>query len=210
LGFNQIVNWNLQHTNDAYSALPSLCPSCGKSFSRLDALKRHMAEQKHGPKSGGGSDEDFSAKEYFCPNAECERTRPGSGFKRQAHVREHIKNGCSKLRLDAQPVSERPVAETSTTTQLIEDGPGPELTSSMRSSEPGLSTVHAQVANEGAPATNNRRLAHEDKISSLEECLLAEEEELRVHEEEGRRRRERLARLRGLIEMFREGGAVGA
>ncbi|KAK4449009.1 hypothetical protein QBC34DRAFT_101710 [Podospora aff. communis PSN243] len=211
------------------STRSSTCPGCGKGFSRQDALRRHMAEQKHG--QGLQAFESTYAKEYLCSIIGCRRSVSGSGFKRPSHMRDHLKT-CGRAIGLVIPPPEAPLPAPSSAPLLPERARGQDSTSPPpRCAEASvIPEAPANGLNQGFNAGHDREgdiptgdvpsgeaiagnpaqrgdggLSQEDRVSALERCYRAEEEELLALEQECQRRRERLEHLRGVIDLFREG-----
>lgn len=71
---------NLQMIRHAPSPLD--CPICGRRFSRRDVRIRHQKESCSQSRGAQG--------DILCPYPACKRSRPGNGFKRRWHLRQHF------------------------------------------------------------------------------------------------------------------------
>ena len=194
-----LLRWANIASSTKYSG--SVCSTCGKKFSRGDALKRHEAEQKHG--QGLNNLGEGTTKEYLCPTLGCERSIKEQGFKRQTHLRDHLKTLC---RADLSLVSGTAVA-----TPGMSHTTSPK-TAAFQGNSAGYSLddhpgggEYPEEASRSTVVEEGTGLGNRDKISYLEQCYRADEKELRDREQECQRLRERLALQRGLIEMYAQG-----
>ncbi|KAK0624111.1 hypothetical protein B0T14DRAFT_517538 [Immersiella caudata] len=209
-------------TGSVPSARTPTCPDCGERFSRQDTLKRHMSEQKHG--QGLATSSGSRLREFLCPTVGYQRSIATFGFKRQSHVRDHLKN-CGKT--DSVGSSAAVPAPSRTFLFPAARTDSPVLDRVEASRVCGRTTGDSALSDNGQLAQDEAatpyfdaesfgggistqdqdgdgKLSEEDRVSILERCYCAEEEELFRLEQECHRRRERLRHMKGLIGMFRE------
>ncbi|KAH8901689.1 hypothetical protein GQ53DRAFT_8239 [Thozetella sp. PMI_491] len=187
------ANLTASSSNPIRQAQPSpfRCSGCDRIFSRKDALQRHMREQKHAAHPNPSRD----PSEFVCPYPVCKRSKTGAGFKRREKLEQHIRSSC-KGRLRLTPWNQAVV----TSTEITQSDDAASL--------PARQTSASMQEGLRATGSEDERLSRECRISVLQKLYQAEEEDLRMKEEECQRVRERLARLKGVIGMFRDGDAI--
>ncbi|KAH6995624.1 hypothetical protein BKA56DRAFT_138277 [Ilyonectria sp. MPI-CAGE-AT-0026] len=170
-------------TSDGVSSIH--CPACGKAFSRRDVCTRH---QKESCKKNRGRQSDHFI--HLCPYPTCKRSESGHGFKRRAHLQQHL-NHCDSHRQKLAESTESRMQHRDS----ISGGLGRE-----RQANHNMSSDEVDgFKGESEGSDTGRKNPQKSKLEGMRRDLARE---LEKSEEESRRKRKRLegldARIRSL------------
>lgn len=172
-------------TSDGVSSIH--CPACGKQFSRRDVCTRH---QKESCEKNRGRQGDHLI--HVCPYPTCKRSESGHGFKRRAHLQQHLKH-CDSHRQKLAESTESRMQHRESISEAF--GLGRERQANHNTS---LDEVDG-LKGESEGSDSGRKNPQKSKLEGMRRGLARE---LEKSEEEFRRKRRRLegldARIRSL------------